>query len=89
MATMSNRVEFDTSATYLICVQGILDQYWSDHLGGMTISVEATDLPAITTLYGTLVDQAALYGVLNTLYNNRLPLLSVEYMPDGHCRADI
>jgi hypothetical protein len=35
----------------------------------------------VTELTGQLMDQAALYGVLVTLYNLGLPLLSVE------CRA--
>ena len=33
---------------------------------------------SLTTLSGSLVDQAALYGVLNALYDMHLPLLSVE-----------
>ncbi len=33
--------------------------------------------PPITTLQGELSDQAALTGVLNTLYEQRLPILSV------------
>jgi hypothetical protein len=33
---------------------------------------------SVTILVGHLTDQAALSGVLNTLYDLRLPLLSVE-----------
>jgi hypothetical protein len=32
----------------------------------------------VTTLEGYLRDQAALFGVLNTLYELHLPVLSVE-----------
>jgi hypothetical protein len=32
------------------------------------------------TLVGQLADQAALLGVLNTIYGLHLPLLSVEYV---------
>jgi hypothetical protein len=32
-------------------------------------------------LIGRLADQAALLGVLNSLYELGLPLLSVEYIP--------
>jgi hypothetical protein len=47
----------------------------------MTIAVitEADQAP-VTTLCGPLRDQAALLGVLNTLYDLHLPLLSVECM---------
>ena len=65
--------------TYQIRVQGLLNQSWSDRLGGMTIDVTGEDSDApVTTLSGRLLDQAALCGVLNTLYDLRLPLLSVE-----------
>jgi hypothetical protein len=34
----------------------------------------------ITSLEGTLIDQTALFGVLMTLYDSRLPLLSVVFL---------
>ncbi len=71
-----------TAATYRIGVQGILDESWSDRLGGMTIMVNSepvNEAPA-TTLFGHLRDQVDLIGVLNTLYDLHLPLLSVEYL---------
>ena len=36
-----------------------------------------------TALVGWLADQAALFGVLNTLYGLHLPLLSVEYLDNN------
>jgi hypothetical protein len=48
----------------------------------ITTTCEAGQAP-VTTLYGPLRDQAALSGVLNTLYDPlHLPLLSVEYLAD-------
>jgi hypothetical protein len=73
-----NSISFDLPATYQIKVQGRIDPSMSDLLGGMTISpgkVEADHL--VTTLRGKLGDQAALAGVLNTLYELQLPVLSV------------
>jgi len=51
----------------------------SDLLGGMTISLVTveSDHP-VTTLSGELVDQAALAGVLNMLYELHLTVLSVK-----------
>jgi len=66
-------------ATYRIKVQGILDKGWSDRLGGLTITTTGqTSKAPVTTLSGRLIDQAAVLGVLNTLHDLRLPLLSVE-----------
>ena len=73
------RLRPDVPATYRICVQGILDERWSNRMGGVTITTSdpVSEAP-VTTLSGRLLDQAALCGVLNTLYDLRLPLLSVE-----------
>lgn len=71
----------DSPARYQILVQGGLDDTWSGRLGGLDISVYATgqgDL--VTQLSGRLVDQAALFGTLNTLYELRLPLISVAQL---------
>jgi len=66
-------------ATYRIYVQGILDEQWSDQMGGITITpVDPTSEAPVTILAGRLLDQAALFGVLNLLYDMRLPLLAVE-----------
>lgn len=70
---------FDAPAVYKICVHGSLDPQWSERLEGMSISImESADLHSVTTLEGNLLDQAALSGVLNTLYDLHLPVLSVE-----------
>jgi hypothetical protein len=70
---------FDAPATYKIRVQGSLQPHWSERLEGMTINVaERNDAPPETTLEGELLDQAALSGVLNLLYDLHLPVLSVK-----------
>jgi hypothetical protein len=76
-------LDLDSPATYRIRVKGYLDSSWSDRLGGLAITATSQDdEPAVTTLYGQVVDQAALAGVLCALYNMQLPLLSVEYLGD-------
>ena len=74
-------LKFDTSGNYFIRAQGKLDESWSDRLGGMTISVSypSGNHQPVTTLQGELMDQAELLGVLTTLYQLHLPLLTVEY----------
>jgi hypothetical protein len=74
-----NGLKIETSARYRIVVKGDLDQNRSVRVGGMTISTRRTDDETlITQLEGKLADQAALSGVLNTLYDMQLPVLSVE-----------
>lgn len=69
----------EKNANYRIQVQGALDPDWSNRLGGLKITVTRREgsIP-LTTLAGDLFDQAALLGVINTLYDLRLPLLSVQ-----------
>jgi hypothetical protein len=72
-------IQFDQPATYKIIVQGRIDQNWSYRLEGMAILEGKLDKNySITTLDGELSDQAALAGVLNTLYELHLLILSVE-----------
>ena len=72
-------IPFDRPANYQINVQGRLDPTMSDLLGGMTISPDTVEAnPPVTTLCGELSDQAALAGVLNTLYEWHLTVLLVK-----------
>ena len=82
MPKTKNELRLHTPAIYRIRVQGYLDQSWSDRMGGMTITTtEQEDGAPVTTLTGDLLDQAALLGVLNTLYDyHHAPLLSVEFL---------
>ena len=69
----------DKPATYCIRVAGFLDKNWSDRLAGLEIVCdEGHGRKVVTALTGPLIDQAALFGVLNALYDMHLPLLSVE-----------
>lgn len=79
LVSPQQQLTFDSTATYEIYIQGYLDERWSDRLGGLVIQVTSQpDQPRVTRLSGELQDQAALVGVLNTLYDLGLLLLSVE-----------
>ncbi len=72
-------IEFGGPAEYRIIVQGSLDASWSNRLAGMTVSTtERKTGITQTTLVGRIRDQAELSGVLDTLYNLHLSILSVE-----------
>ena len=57
-----------------IRVKGRIDEHWSDWFDDLTITYTDQDE---TILSGTVVDQAALYGLLAKLRDLGLPLLSV------------
>jgi hypothetical protein len=59
----------------------VLGENWSDRLAGMQITTDdpKADAP-VTTLIGNLRDQTQLAGVLNSIYELHLPILSVEHM---------
>jgi hypothetical protein len=85
MKTQTTRLCIDSPAKYQISVVGILDESLSDRLWGLSICNTEPEKNAgkpVAILTGQLTDQAALFGVLNALYNMRMPLLSVEWLND-------
>ena len=79
MKSASQGLGRDHPGTCEIRVRGSIADSWSDWFEGMTIEHEAgpEGFP-ITVLTGTVVDQAALIGILRKLHNFRLQLLSVN-----------
>ena len=78
----SKRFALDRPGNYRIRVLGLLDESWSDRLGGLRItacSLKDQEGP-VTELVGQVRDQAKLAGVLNSLYELHLTLLLVEYL---------
>jgi len=63
---------------YEICIEGHLTDNWSDWFEGLAIR---NDSGGITTLRGSFVDQAALFGVLNRIHALNLTLISVNRLP--------
>jgi hypothetical protein len=75
------RYSFDRPGNYRIRVEGFLDKKWSARLGGLRITAsKAGDQKSVTVLEGLMRDQAELTGVLNTIYQRHLTLLSVEHL---------
>jgi len=86
-----------SAGAYAIRVQGRLDARWATWFDGCTLTVEADGTTVIT---GTVVDQAALHGLLQALRDLGLPLLSVTPLgtdpgpdvldpPQGHKPSDL
>ena len=66
---------------YNIRIRGHLDQSWSDWFEGLAISNEAN---GDAVLAGSIVDQAALHGLLARVRDLGLPLLAVVQIETDH-----
>jgi phosphoserine aminotransferase len=70
---------FNKPAVYEITVLGELTEKWLQRLGGLKISRKSAKYKKpISILKGSLKDQSALSGVLNTLYEMHLSVVSVK-----------
>jgi len=65
---------------YQIRIRGHLGRQWTDWFGGFAITLDPN---GDTLLTGRVVDQAALYGLLRTLRDLGIPLISVSLVESG------
>jgi hypothetical protein len=78
-APESKQIAFEKPAMYHIRVQGTLEKRYWDCLGDMQITVSTREYQSpVTTLNGKVRDQCELMGILNSLYELHLSILSVE-----------
>ena len=71
------------SAIYRIRISGFLDVSWADRFGGLNISEKKDPKGNLeTVLVGRLADQSELSGILNTLHDSQMPVLSVECLEE-------
>ena len=86
MATSGDNLKstfsFSMPAVYQIKVLGKVPSSWSERLAGMNISYKKDDSDVVTTLIGKLSDQAELSGILNSLLDLHMSVLSVKKMND-------
>ncbi len=75
---MSNIAAFSAPTRYRIDVQGSLDDAWTGRFGDLSMWRCTVDGQPITRLEGVVRDQTQLAGILNTLYELHLPLISME-----------
>jgi hypothetical protein len=60
---------------YEIHVKGYLDNSWSEWLDGLEVKLSEN---GETVIYGPILDQSALMGVLNKLARMSLPIISLN-----------
>lgn len=68
-------IDPDQPVVYQIRIKGHLGRQWTDWFGGLTITLENN---GETLLSGTVVDQAALHGLLKKVRDLGMPLVSVS-----------
>ena len=74
----------DQPLVYQIKIRGHLSRQWTDWFEGLTITLEED---GDTLLTGTVIDQAALHGLLKKVRDLAMPLLSVNSVEPG--RQDV
>jgi hypothetical protein len=65
---------------YQIRIKGHLDREWTDWFEGLTITLEED---GDTLLTGSVIDQAALHGLLKKVRDLGMPLVSVSPVEPG------
>jgi len=77
------KVDFYSSTVFLIEVKGKVDKSLSDTLGNLNISYNTIDeKTTVSRLHGKVLDQTALMGILNALYEMRLPIVGLKIIPE-------
>jgi hypothetical protein len=80
------RTGHTSAATYEVTVQGGLAPHWATWFDGFTLTAGPDGTTVIT---GTVTDQAALHGLLQSLRDLGLPLLSVRQAQDVRAPAPL
>ncbi|MGA7732476.1 MAG: hypothetical protein WCD37_14550 [Chloroflexia bacterium] len=70
----NSQIDPNQPMVYEIRIKGHLGLQWTDWFGGLTITLEDN---GDTFLTGTVVDQAALHGLLKKVRDLGMPLISV------------
>jgi hypothetical protein len=70
----------DQPMAYQIRIKGHLGHEWTDWFGGLAITLEDN---GDTLLIGLVADQAALHGLLRTVRDLGMPLVSVSPVKGG------
>jgi hypothetical protein len=87
---MSNKRSLKTDPgepmVYQIKIKGHLHDQWTDWFAGLAITLEES---GDTLLTGSVVDQAALFGLLRKVRDLGLPLLSVSGVQHGRAEPSL
>ncbi len=83
-STFNSEIDPSQPMVYQIRIKGHLGHQWADWFEGLTITPEDN---GETLLTGSVVDQAALHGLLKKVRDLAMPLLSVVCIKPGQADA--
>jgi hypothetical protein len=72
---------WDDAGQYEVRLKGHLDPRWSAWFDGLILTA---DSDGTTVIHGSVIDQAALHGLLQKLRDIGLPLVSVTRVDPNH-----
>jgi hypothetical protein len=75
-------------ARYQVRLQGQISADWSDWLSDLVVTVEEHSPAIVTTLTGTVKDQAALFGLLSFIRDLGVALISVTCLSGSSLNKD-
>ena len=68
--------DYEEQATYQITVQGKVDPSFINRLNDFVVTHTETKNKTLSTLTGKIIDQEALSGLLNILFDHRYDVIS-------------
>ena len=81
----NNKPEFNFQkpAVYKIKVQGEIEKSWAGKLQGLQINIERSQSKnPVSVLVGQINDQSALSGIMHTLYDMHMTVISVHMLSE-------
>ena len=80
-----NKLKLWSSATYSIEFNGEVSERFRDSFSWLRITTfQRKDQSTVTTLVGRMRDQAELTGLLSSLHDLHLPIISVQILSQGN-----
>src|SRR5438270_10731810 len=83
-STFNSEIDPGQPPVYQIRIKGHLGREWTDWFEGLAITLEDN---GETLLTGSVIDQAALHGLLKKVRDLGMPLLSVIRVTPGQAEA--
>ena len=83
-STFNSEMNPGQPLVYQIRIKGHLGRQWTDWFEGLTITLDDN---GDTLLTGSVVDQAALHGVLKKVRDLAMPLVSVSPVTPGQAEG--
>ena len=72
-----SNINISSPGNFTITVKGKVDAKFYEIIKDLSISYNKVNNEILSDLKGVIIDQAELLGILNMLYNMRLPIINV------------